>query len=103
MLISSDANAAEAIVPGHETRFYDDIGCMAGDRSANQAGARRFVRLASDKGWLEVETAYFAASTAVTPMAHGVVAFATETEARAADSSQQARRWLDIVRMTGGL
>ena len=34
MLISSDANSAEALAPDTETRFYDDIGCLASDRSA---------------------------------------------------------------------
>ena len=63
MLISSDANAAEAIVPGAGTRFYDDIGCMAGDPAAVKAGVERFVRLADGTGWIPADAAYFAEIT----------------------------------------
>jgi hypothetical protein len=102
MLISSAANAAEAVVPGEETRFYDDIGCMAGDASADQPGVERFVRPADGSGWIPADTAYFAASGAATPMAHGIVAFASARDAGAADRDARPRRWSEVVRMTGG-
>jgi len=102
MLISSEANAAEAVIPEEDTRFYDDIGCMAGDPSAGRAGAERFVRLADGVGWAPAEAAYFAVSSAVTPMAHGIVAFASDAGARAADRDRHSRRWPEIVRMIGG-
>ena len=102
MLISSDANAAEAIVPGSGTRFYDDIGCMAADPAAGMAGVERFVRLADGNGWIPADAAYFAASTAVTPMAHGLVAFASAAEAGTVDRDTRPRRWDEVVRMTGG-
>lgn len=102
MLISSDANAAEAIVPGGGTRFYDDIGCMAGDPAAANAGVERFVRLADGTGWIPADAAYFAASAAVTPMAHGLVAFASEGGAVAADRDARPRRWDEVARMIGG-
>jgi len=101
MLISSDANAAEAIVPGAGTRFYDDIGCMAGDPAAVKAGVERFVRLADGTGWIPADAAYFAASTAATPMAHGLVAFASAGEAGAVDRDARPRRWDEMVRMAG--
>jgi len=101
MLISSDANAAEAIVPGAGTRFYDDIGCMAGDPAAGTAGVQRFVRLADGTGWIPADTAYFAVSTAGTPMAHGLVAFASAGQAGAVDRDARPKRWAEVVRMTG--
>ena len=102
MLISSDANAAEAIVPGGGTRFYDDIGCMVGDPVAGSAGVERFVRLADGTGWIPAGAAYFAASAAATPMAHGLLAFASAAAAASADRDARPRRWDEVVRMTGG-
>lgn len=99
MLISSAANAAEALAPGEETRFYDDIGCLASDPAAGRPGVRRFVQEADAAGWLDADAAYFAFSESVsTPMAHGVLAYASEPKARAADRDGRARTWADVVR-----
>jgi hypothetical protein len=103
MLISTTANAAEALVQGEDARFYDDIGCLAKDPTALGASTERFVRLANRTGWAATESAWFAlAPGANTPMAHGVFAFATEAEARAGDRAGRARKWDEIVREMGG-
>jgi len=97
MLLSSDANAAQLRAPGEATRFFDDIGCLAGYTEARVEGTVRYVRLASG-GWTSTDSASFAVSrTARTPMDHGILAFATSDEARAADRDHQARMWTAIV------
>jgi hypothetical protein len=98
MLISSEVNAAEAQTPGEDTRFYDDIGCLVRDPVAAKPSTQRFVRLANSTGWALADSAWFALSaSAVTPMAHGLQAFTTEAEARAADRQGRARSWHDVV------
>ena len=102
MLISSDANAAEAQTSGDDTRFYDDIGCLARDPAAAAPSIARFVRLAGGAGWATTESAWFAFSaSARTPMAHGILAFAAEADARAADREGRARTWTEIASSSG--
>ena len=103
MLISDLANAGQVLVPGEETRFYDDIGCLAKGPAAAKPGARLFVRLANGTGWGEVDRLWFAITPAVrTPMGYGITAFLTEPEARRADINGSARDWKTIVaRMRG--
>lgn len=97
MLVSSDANAAQSRAPGEATRFFDDIGCLAGDKDARAGGTVRYVHLASG-GWASTESASFAVSrNARTPMDHGILAFATGDEARHEDRGDQARGWPAIV------
>lgn len=97
MLVSSDANAAQSRAPGQPTRFYDDIGCLAGDADTRAEGTARYVRLASG-GWAAADAAWFAKSgEARTPMDYGVLAFASEGEAQAADRDGQARRWPAVM------
>jgi hypothetical protein len=102
MLISSAANAAEALVPGGETHFYDDVGCLATDPAAMKAGALRFVQVAGGAGWASTDVAWFASSaTASTPMGYGFLAFSTESAARAADRDGRPRRWTEVVQAAG--
>ena len=97
MLISSDANAAQSQAHGRSTRFFDDIGCLATDEDARAPDANRYVRLVSG-AWATTESAWFArAASAHTPMDYGIVAFATEEEARRADRDGQVYRWPAIV------
>lgn len=96
MLISSDANAAQSRAPGQPTRFYDDIGCLAGHPDARADGTARYVRLASG-GWAATEEAWFARSAgARTPMDYGVLALATKQEAAAVDRDRHAHNWTAI-------
>jgi hypothetical protein len=97
MLISSDVHAAQSQAHGRSTRFFDDIGCLASDADASAADANRYVRLVSG-AWATTEAAWFArSSSATTPMDYGILAFATEEEARAADRDRQAHSWPAIV------
>src|SRR5262245_63709061 len=56
MLVSSEAGGGEILSPSAETRFYDDIGCLAADWSAHRAGARAFIVLDGGR-WTEAESA----------------------------------------------
>lgn len=101
MLISTDRGAAEIVSTGEETRFYDDIGCLAADWEAHQGNARSFVRVA-DGRWVDTSDASFAQPAGErTAMGSGVVAFAAAGEARAADRAGRALVFGDVVRMSG--
>lgn len=97
MLISSDTHAAQSQAHGRSTRFFDDIGCLAADADATANDANRYVRLVSG-AWATTGSAWFARSaSAKTPMDYGILAFATEEEARAADRNGKAHEWPAIV------
>jgi copper chaperone NosL len=99
MVISRDTHAAQSNAHGLRTRFFDDIGCLAADGDARAGDANRYVRLVSG-AWATTESAWFARSASVkTPMDYGILAFATEEEARAADRDGQAHQWPAIVRL----
>jgi copper chaperone NosL len=99
MLISSDAHAAQAHEAGQETRFYDDIGCLAADARSRHDKAVRYVRLASG-AWSAAEDAWFARPLGVkTPMDYGVVAFATKDDAQQQARDHQAHGWSAIVKV----
>ena len=97
MLISTDTHSAQSQAHGRSTRFFDDVGCLAADPDAQAGDANRYVRLVSG-AWATTESAWFARSaSAKTPMDYGILAFATEAEARAADRDGQAHQWPAIV------
>ena len=97
MLISTDTHSAQSQAHGRSTRFFDDVGCLAADPDAMAGDANRYVRLVSG-AWATTESAWFARSaSAKTPMDYGILAFATEAEARAADREGQADQWPAIV------
>lgn len=99
MIISDDGNAAEAVSAGDDTRFYDDIGCLAHDRTARDRRLRLYVREHGSAGWLPAQEAWFAHPAGFeTPMGHGIAAYATEAAARAADRAGRAARWTDVTR-----
>jgi hypothetical protein len=101
MLISTEAGAGQ-IVSGHEdTRFYDDVGCLAADWRAHQQGATAFVRVHGG-AWADVGTASFARPPAArTAMGAGLVAYATPAEATAADRQGRALTWADVIEHAG--
>ena len=102
MLISSDRGAGQIVSTAEETRFYDDVGCLAADWAAHRGEARAFVRVAGGR-WTDAQTASFARpADARTAMGSGVVAFATAADARAADRDGRAQTFDDVVRSTGG-
>lgn len=98
MMISSLNDAAQAVAPGEQPRFYDDRGCLAKDAASLPSGARLFVQLNGAAGWIEASEAFFASPTSArTPMGYGVTAFRTEAEASRADRGGRARRWAEVV------
>jgi hypothetical protein len=101
MLISSEAGAGEILSPSDDTRFYDDIGCLAADWDAYRAGARAFVRLSGGR-WEDARTASYARpGHAQTAMGSGFVAFETAAAARSADRDGRAMTLDDLVRLNG--
>ncbi len=100
MLISSEQGAAEILPADGDTRFYDDVGCMAADWTAHASSARAFVRLANGQ-WLEAGSAVFARPAgARTAMGSGVVAYATRADAESAGASE-VQSFADVVRQAG--
>jgi copper chaperone NosL len=96
MLISSARDAGQTRAAGQETRFYDDIGCLAADRAAASAGSVSYVHLATGE-WATAESAWFAIEPEhETPMNYGVVAYATHNEAERRDREHRVRRWTFI-------
>jgi len=104
MLVSSESGAAEIVSARDETRFYDDVGCLATDwakrleqRAAEATIATPFVRLGTG-GWTDARTAWFARpASARTAMGSGLVAYATADEAKAADRDGRALAWSEVT------
>ena len=101
MLISTDRGGGEIVSAAEDTRFYDDIGCLAADWEAHRVDARAFVRIAGDR-WSDAQDASFAQpANARTAMGSAIVAFAAAAEARAVDRAGRALTFDEIVRMSG--
>jgi copper chaperone NosL len=99
MLISKLDDAAQAVAPGDEPRFYDDRGCLAKDAPSLSSSARVFVQIDGGVGWIDAEDAFFAFPTnRRTPMGYGLTAFRTEAEASRADRSGRTLKWAAAVR-----
>lgn len=101
MLISSDVHGGEIVSSRDDTRFYDDLECLAADWTAHRADADPFVRVAGG-GWSHARQASYARPAGVqTAMGSGIVAFETIAEARAADRTGQVLTFDDVVRAAG--
>ena len=102
MLISSEVGAGEIVSALEETRFYDDVGCLAADWARHHpADARAFVRVA-DGQWRDASAVAFAQPLgARTAMGSGVEAQASIADAQAADRAGRALTFADLVRLTG--
>ena len=101
MLISSDRGGGEIVSSSEETRFYDDIGCLAADWTTHGPDARPYVRIDGGR-WSDAQLAFYAQPNGIqTAMASGLAAFATAAEARAADRDARALTFDDVVRMRG--
>ena len=102
MLISSDTGGGEIVSSTDDTRFYDDISCLASDWRTHRDHATAWVRVAGGR-WSEAGAASYAQPKGVeTPMGSGIVAFATSAEARAADRSGRALAFDEVTRLSGG-
>jgi nitrous oxide reductase accessory protein NosL len=103
MLISTESGGGEIVSATEDTRFYDDIACLAADWAAHHGEARAFVRIAGG-GWGDAQTASFAqAADARTAMGSGIGAFQTAAHARAADRAGRVLTFDDVMHPTGGL
>lgn len=101
MLISTESGSGEIVSATEETRFYDDIGCLAADWAARHGNARAFVRIAGG-AWSDVQAAAFAQpADARTAMGSGMAAFPAAADARAADRTGRALTFDDVLRLTG--
>lgn len=102
MLISNESGGGEIVSPDDDTRFYDDIGCLAADATGRPAASRVYVRL-SRAAFVEASAVFFAQPEAArTPMGSGLVAFKTAEEARTADRAGRALSWQDVMQLAGG-
>ena len=101
MLISTEQGGGQIVSTHAETRFYDDVACLAADWNAHRDQATAYVHLGGG-GWSEAKDASFARPAAAqTPMGSGLVAFATIAEARAADGGGRVLTWADVVSSAG--
>jgi hypothetical protein len=101
MLISTEHGSGEIVSATEDTRFYDDLGCLAADWDAHRRASRAFVRVAAGQ-WTDAESTSFARLTAAhTAMDSGVAAFATPSEARAVDRDGRVLTFDDVVRLAG--
>jgi nitrous oxide reductase accessory protein NosL len=101
MLISSDRGGGEIVSSSEDTRFYDDIGCLAADWIIHRKDAHAYVRLGGGL-WSDAHAASYAQPNGVeTPMGSGFAAFATISEARAADRAGRVLTFDDVVTLTG--
>jgi copper chaperone NosL len=100
MLVSSEPDCAQWVASGEETRFYDDIGCLATDDWAPSGRNSRFVH--GGGRWLPVERAYFGRPRdESTPMGYGIRAFPDRARAASRDRDGRAWTWAELVSELG--
>jgi nitrous oxide reductase accessory protein NosL len=101
MLVSSERGAAQIVSAAADTRFYDDVGCLAADWTAHASGGHAFVR-AADGAWVDAASAVYAKPAGTrTAMGSGLVAFATAADAQSAAGGAPVMTFDDVVRATG--
>lgn len=97
-----DARFASAwLAPSGTEKHFDDIGCMVNSyrRESPSAGSRFWVHHYSSQDWLDARAATYLISPSIkTPMAYGVAAFASASEATAAVPAAKATlAWADLL------
>ena len=101
MLISTESGGGEIVSATEDTRFYDDVACLAADWETHHRDTRAFVRIAGGE-WSDAKAASFAQpADARTAMGSGVAAFFTAADARAADRTGRALTFDDVVHLPG--
>ena len=101
MLISTQKGGGQIVSAKEETRFYDDIACLAADWAAHADGARAFVRTGDDQ-WSDAQVASYAQPAgAHTAMGSGIAAFAGASDAQAVDRAGRALSFADVLHLTG--
>jgi copper chaperone NosL len=85
MLVRDDRYAAQIITKDGQAFKFDDIGCLyewMAENGTESIGAA-YVRDYRSEAWIRREKAYYVYDPSFqTPMAHGVLSFETETDAR---------------------
>ena len=101
MLISTPEGGGQIVSAKEDTRFYDDIACLAADWTAHADGARAFVRT-GDHHWSDAQAAWYAQPVEMrTAMGSGIAAFAGAPDAQAVDRANRALTFADVVHLTG--
>lgn len=103
MLISSENGGGEIVSSSDETRFYDDVGCLAADWIGRRGGrgALAYVRVPPGQ-WREAHAAFYAQPSGLrTAMASELAAFGTADEARAADRASRTLTFDDVIEHAG--
>lgn len=101
MLISEERFAAGYVTAAGEARRFDDVGDLLAYRAAHDEEVEAFwVHDYDSRAWLRAEDAWFLSAAGITtPMASGLVAFATEERARelAGTDGGQAMPWEELL------
>lgn len=84
MGISHPDYAGQVIFSNEDHVVFDDIGCLIDYvKELDTEMAAAYIKSATDDEWLDVESAYYVYNSQYwTPMNYGVLAFATEQEAK---------------------
>jgi hypothetical protein len=86
MLISNEVGSAQIVSADTDTRFYDDVGCLAADWAGHAGGDHAFVRVATG-AWIDAADAVYARPAAVrTAMGSGLVAYRSPADAAGAST-----------------
>lgn len=97
MMVSEERYAAEIVFADGDARYYDDLGCLAGDRKVSSARHRAYVRDASGEAWLAADSAFYARPAGLrTPMGHGLAAFPEADQARKNDANGRVLSWNEV-------
>ena len=84
MLISTEVGSAQIVAANADTRFYDDVGCLAAAWSRHPRGDRAFVRVATG-AWIDAADAvYTRPAAARTAMGSGLIAYRSAADAAGA-------------------
>jgi len=98
MLISTDAGPGEIVSPAEDTRFYDDVACLAADWAEQPNEGTPYVRV-SKGAWKDARQAVYANhAESRTAMGSGLVAFDNEKEAHLVSPDSRVLTWDDVVK-----
>jgi hypothetical protein len=98
MIVSQLRFAAQARSAGEETRFYDDVGCLAADAKAGRSGTDLFVVVDDAGRWTPASSAFYARPARLdTPMGYGFVALDSAEETRRRDRDGRSRAWAEVL------
>lgn len=85
MMVADDSFATQLVTSEGKSYPFDDIGCMeiwVRESNLNANGTKKYVRDSNTGKWLNFDEATYVYDASIrTPMAYGVIAFATVEEA----------------------